>query len=284
MSSEEVPVATDPEAAENVIDAATVDNAAFDREIIAQQERIREEDVLTKPYVGELVAVTTLASEFESASSTLQTKVSLLPSSFQMMRTTRPDGNCFYRGFAFGLAEWLLSAAPLDEVDRVVGVLEGSKDQLLSAGFDEFIDDFWDITMVPLRAIKTARQGGDPYSHDRLLEAFRDPGRTEYIVQYMRFLVSLHLALNADFFQFFIEGSGLSVEEFRRIEVEAVGRDADHVQITALTAYLGVGVKVVYLDQTTTDSGAASEIVIPDSAPPVTTLLYRPGHYDILYE
>merc|ERR1711991_721628 len=169
MSSEEVPVATDPEAAENVIDAATVDNAAFDREIIAQQERIREEDVLTKPYVGELVAVTTLASEFESASSTLQTKVSLLPSSFQMMRTTRPDGNCFYRGFAFGLAEWLLSAAPLDEVDRVVGVLEGSKDQLLSAGFDVFID-----------------------------------------------------------------GSGLSVEEFRRIEVGAVGRDADHVQITAL--------------------------------------------------
>ncbi|KNC51085.1 ubiquitin thioesterase OTUB1 [Thecamonas trahens ATCC 50062] len=195
------------------------------------------------------------------------------------MRTTRPDGNCFYRGFAFGLCEWLMTLAEPEDVTRVVSVFEASKADLLAAGFDEFIDDFWAMTMAPLRAIK-----GGNYSHDDLLACFRDQERTEYIVQFMRFLVSLHLAKNADFFQFFIEGSGLSVDEFRRIEVEAVGRDADHVQITALTAYLDLAVRVVYLDQSTTADGAASEIVIPDGGRPVCTLLYRPGHYDVLYE
>ena len=88
-----------------------------------------------------------------------------------------------------------------------------------------------------------------------------------------------------------------------------MGEESDHVHITALTSALGVGVRVIYLDgrassATSHDFGtqreeggeggeegsstAASPLLRRGgegegaNAPPVV-LLYRPGHYDILY-
>jgi ubiquitin thioesterase protein OTUB1 len=70
-----------------------------------------------------------------------------------------------------------------------------------------------------------------------------------------------------------------------------MGEESDHVHITALSDALGVPVRVVYLDQ----SGDINEKPVSvnnhdfipegmDSAvDPYVILLYRPGHYDILY-
>lgn len=63
----------------------------------------------------------------------------------------------------------------------------------------------------------------------------------------------------------------------------------------ALCGWLGVGVHIEYLDGRPFDSAEGLGVInIPDStsssAPPprdftpVISLLYRPGHYDILYE
>lgn len=80
-----------------------------------------------------------------------------------------------------------------------------------------------------------------------------------------------------------------------------MGEESDHVHIIALSDALGVPVRVVYLDRSSCDSGGVSvnhHDFIPalgDSAnrsgscsntktiDPMITLLYRPGHYDILY-
>lgn len=78
-----------------------------------------------------------------------------------------------------------------------------------------------------------------------------------------------------------------------------MGEESDHVHITALSDALGVPIRVVYLDRSSCDSGGASVnhhdfIPTPGDCPnansgstkttsPFITLLYRPGHYDILY-
>lgn len=52
----------------------------------------------------------------------------------------------------------------------------------------------------------------------------------------------------------------------------------------ALCSALGVAVRVTYIDATPGDG--AHTVHIPDGAPPGTVtldLLYRPGHYDVLY-
>lgn len=92
-----------------------------------------------------------------------------------------------------------------------------------------------------------------------------------------------------------------------------MGEESDHVHITALSDALGVPIRVVYLDRSSCDAGgvsvnhhdfipnppsgdlplAAAAATATATAPggsgnsetikPFMTLLYRPGHYDILY-
>lgn len=77
-----------------------------------------------------------------------------------------------------------------------------------------------------------------------------------------------------------------------------MGEESDHVHITALSDALGVPIRVVYLDRSSCDTGGVSVnhhdfIPVAGDLPnasgsseknnPFITLLYRPGHYDILY-
>lgn len=79
---------------------------------------------------------------------------------------------------------------------------------------------------------------------------------------------------------------------FSREDVEAVDRDADHLSITALTRCLGAGLKVAYVDASTTkpEDGLASvdfiafEADASDDVWDATALCYRPGHYDLIYK
>lgn len=66
-------------------------------------------------------------------------------------------------------------------------------------------------------------------------------------------------------------------------EVEPMYRESDHMHAIALGSALRVGIRVVYLDR-----GEASKTPpthdFPDDCVPSVHLLYRPGHYDVLYE
>ncbi len=57
-------------------------------------------------------------------------------------------------------------------------------------------------------------------------------------------------------------------------------RESDHMHAIALGTVLKVGIRVVYLDR-----GESSPPThdFPDECQPTIHLLYRPGHYDILY-
>lgn len=73
------------------------------------------------------------------------------------------------------------------------------------------------------------------------------------------------------------------MEEFTKLEVEPMGKEADHLQISALAAVLGVGIKIIYMDRGE-DSEELVEHLFPEGEGeyPIV-LLYRPGHYDLIY-
>ena len=73
-----------------------------------------------------------------------------------------------------------------------------------------------------------------------------------------------------------------------------MGEESDHIHITTLSDALGVAIRVVYLDRSSCDSGGVTvnhHDFVPvgtsekqeEASAPFITLLYRPGHYDILY-
>ena len=112
-----------------------------------------------------------------------------------------------------------------------------------------------------------------------------------------RLLTSKQLQLEGEFYQAFMEG-GATVASFCSTEVEPMYKESDHIHIIGetktvakasnfdqlfpgLTAAAGIGVRVVYLDRGEGDSPIHHDF--PEGTTPSLHLLYRPGHYDILY-
>lgn len=94
--------------------------------------------------------------------------------------------------------------------------------------------------------------------------------------------------------------SDLDVDAFCRRYVDPMDEESDHIQIVALTDALRVPLRVVYLDRSgsggpvgdgaTGIAPSTPAVDMHDFAPedtagrePAVHLLYRPGHYDVVY-
>ncbi|KAE8227260.1 hypothetical protein CF319_g287 [Tilletia indica] len=161
-----------------------------------------------------------------------------------------------------------------------------------------------------------------PLDTDSLVLAFNDAETTNSIVVFLRLSLSAWLKLNADKFSVFLfaldsaSGSGEppTMDEFCSQEVEPVGKEADHLQIAALCDFLQVSLDVAYFSRSdpafalpdepgaggANGSNQMQEVDIvefriekdaserlPGAETPrgflhIGTLLFRPGHYDIL--
>jgi len=194
------------------------------------------------------------------------------------MRKTRPDGNCFFRAFGFSLFNSLLAGGS-QEVERIKYVGNKVRDDLGSLGYSFTIDDFHEQFISVLEEIKT---GDIKTPEDLKTLVFNDPNRSDYLVVFLRLMTSCYLQQNSDSFAAFIE-DGLSVPEFCKTEVEPMFKESDHIHIVAIADTMGVGVRINYLDR----GGSVSKVNVhdfPDGVDnPCIHLLYRPGHYDVLY-
>jgi len=76
------------------------------------------------------------------------------------------------------------------------------------------------------------------------------------------------------------------MDHFCQTEVEPIDKESDQIQIMAIVNYLEIPIRIVYLDANTTKT-EADVMQFPedvDQKNVFITLLYRPGHYDILYK
>ncbi|XP_022764141.1 ubiquitin thioesterase otubain-like isoform X4 [Durio zibethinus] len=125
-----------------------------------------------------------------------------------------------------------------------------------------------------------------------------------FMFSYLLFLEQLDIVLqgNEDSIsldELIIKSRDQSISNYVcKSSVEPMGEESDHVDIAALSDALGVPIRVVYLDRSFCDKGgvcvnhhdfvptfgdhsnASSHSTEPIK--PFITLLYRPGHYDIL--
>lgn len=264
-----------------------------DDEIMAQHHAIQAQEAGKIPFVGDKEPLSALAVEYELGNPIFRTKIEKLGETYEAIRRTRGDGNCFFRAFMFSYFESLLGSSNKTEADRAKDSVEKCKQTLLDLGHSEFT--FEDFLASFTDQLDSVRDGS--LSMDKLVENSRDQSVSDSVVMFFRFITSGEVRKREEFFEPFILGtSGMTVQQFCRTSVEPMGEESDHVHIIALSDALGVPVRIVYLDSSVGDGGKNVEVNSHDFTPsqppvlegekatPLAVLLYRPGHYDILYE
>ncbi|KAK9865354.1 hypothetical protein WJX84_003445 [Apatococcus fuscideae] len=251
-----------------------------DEQILAQENQIKAEEAQRHSLIGGIEPLSALAKEYEAGSSVFVNKIKTVEASYRAIRRARGDGNCFFRSFVFAYMEQLVNLQDLPERNRVVTCIRQWEKKLVEAGFEQLVfEDPQMIIIDQLNSLGTL----DPLKVSVLESNMLDAELANQVVMYFRMLTSAAIQLRADFFAPFIMGmtdEGLTVEQFRRRCVEPMGEESDHVHIVALTDALQVPVRVVYLDRSLNvmAATATAKPLIPR-----VHLLYRPGHYDILY-
>ncbi|KAI4383635.1 hypothetical protein MLD38_009447 [Melastoma candidum] len=264
-----------------------------DDDILDQRTRINAMEAEKMPFVGEKASLSYLAEEYQSGSPILLQKIKILEEKYAAMRRTRGDGNCFFRAFMFSYLEHILETQDRAEVDRIKSNIEECRKTLQSLGYVDFtFEDFFSLFLEQLDGVL---QGDEtPISPQELLHRSHDPSVSDYVVMFFRFVTSAEIRKRKDFFEPFIMGlANTTVEQFCKSSVEPMGEESDHVHIIAVSDALGVPIRVVYLDRSSCDNGNVSinhhdffPIASSSSSEhpcPFINLLYRPGHYDILY-
>mmetsp|Transcript_22266 Transcript_22266/g.51427 ORF Transcript_22266/g.51427 Transcript_22266/m.51427 type:complete len:230 (-) Transcript_22266:24-713(-) len=204
-------------------------------------------------------------------------KIDGLGRRFAAIRRTRPDGNCFYRAYLYGIFEAIVGkAAPLTEF---AARAKASLDFCLGAGYERVaLEDFHEEFVSCIERL--AAEGASASTVDEVVAECDG-----FLICWARCLTSAYLKIHAEEYVAFLS-SHSSIAEFCAQEVDPMQKDADHLQIVALSSYFGVPVCVVYLDRS--DGDKAAEHVFQEGGKsdcPFETvhLLYRPGHYDLIY-
>lgn len=178
------------------------------------------------------------------------------------------------------------------------------------AGYEKIIyEDFWEPFQNILKSISEGRMK----KIEELLVAFNDQETCANIIIFLRLLTSAYLKHHEDDFAPFLlsfeedyerfPAGAPSLIEFCQFYVEAVDKDADHLSITALTRCLKVDLSIAYLDLSAGQFGHVNQTGSDDlELLPVdfhrfetqdvegkdlwtdVALLYRPGHYDLIYQ
>ncbi|KAF5332050.1 hypothetical protein D9758_016562 [Tetrapyrgos nigripes] len=263
------------------------------------QSLLNEATDVSRPLIDSLVPISHLRKEYENGSKAFVDQIDWLTEhGYTHIRRARGDGDCFYRALSFAYVE---KYPDLTHLSTTPNLLE-------SVGFQRLVfEDFYEVLEDLIKRV----QAEPEEMREVLMEsAFQNPEVSNSIVMYMRLLTSSHLRSHAPSYEPFLfhpeTGLQLDVREFCEGWVEATGREADHVQITALSRALLIDVDVAYLDGRVRSSEEKVEFVKlrpredPEFAPPATTteatettiktptepivLLYRPGHYDILVQ
>ncbi|CDO70422.1 hypothetical protein BN946_scf184999.g63 [Trametes cinnabarina] len=246
----------------------------------------------TRPLIGALEPMATLRAEYENGSQSFVKQIDwLMDQGWIGIRRTRGDGDCFYRSLAFAYIEQILNATePQLAALKALSILDQMPSQLKAVGFQELVfEDFHDAFADLIKAVVEPRVDGRLLTISSLLKAFNEPETSNSVVMYLRLLASAHIKGNPDSYAGFLlhpeTAESMDPESFCNNFVEAFGKEADHVQINALSSMLKVNINVAYLDGHD-PNGRVSYVKFQDAAEDPDTepvnLLYRPGHYDIL--
>ena len=275
-------------------------------QIEAIDQEVRENQDLT----SELFGISKLSNDFSVGSADTSSNVGFrqgcdyLATQYKSFRAVRGDGNCYYRAFLFALVEDLSKTTTSTiEFNRISQYVGASIEDVIKCGYDRFTIDMFHEEMVDLLssvAKEREQQGTASQSsiskslYDRLNE---ENGTSDYCVWFLRVITAAYLKSDPSrFIHFLDDPSYIDVATYCSKEIEPMGKECSMVGVLALAEAFGINVHIEYMDGRPLDGTSAGTKRLvkhsfglthdgdPSDSTLSITLLYRPGHYDILYK
>ncbi|OOF98616.1 hypothetical protein ASPCADRAFT_204386 [Aspergillus carbonarius ITEM 5010] len=236
------------------------------------------------PAVSTKQSSSAIAMEYANADPAFATKTSSLAITHPLTRTMKGDGNCGWRAVAFGYFENLFNLQNLLQVHRELNRIKALNLLLDQTGQQEHLYEiFVDATEEVFNQISGAIQSGirdDSF----LVNAFNDDYNANAILTHFRLLTSAWMKINPHRYQAFLS---MPLDQYCAARIDTVRTEIDEVGLQALVDGViedsGFAVEIMYLDRS--EGEAVTPHLLTPARPIAGTicLLYRPGHYDLLY-
>jgi len=245
---------------------------------------------ITGPLVGERQSSAAITAEYANADPVYRTKTAALPDKYAYFRTCRGDGQCGWRAIAFTYYEALLREANIAKFDTEEARLMSMANLFNMAGLPtEMIMDFAEDVFGLMQKLAQTLRSGEGNADDVLLQTFNDEAESMSIITFFKFLASAWIQTHPNDFAGFVHGD---LKSYCGNNIEPTASEIDYVAVAALAAALikptGFGFEIMYLDRSAGEEANVTPFVQTTEQnglwQPTIRLLYRPGHYDILYK
>ncbi|KFY38445.1 hypothetical protein V494_04361 [Pseudogymnoascus sp. VKM F-4513 (FW-928)] len=252
---------------------------------------------LKGPLVGPKKSSHAITEEYAKADPVYVAKTAKLPQTYSHYRPVLGDGNCGWRAIGYSYFETLQKLGSKDQLEEEIARMMSLTSFIETwCGYQEWLfEDMREEVLSLLRDLAATIHVAPPSDADSIiLQRFNDDEVSNAIIYYFRLLASAWLKANAVTYRDFIP-DGLGVDNYSKNMIEPAKTEIEHLGMTLLIDVLmkpvGIAVEIVYLDRSEgTDVNshiiqAEDESGTPIHAgAPIVHLLYRPGHYDILYK
>lgn len=273
------------------------DERPSDEAIVQHMERVRAhaQQANEQTPIGLLERIDeTLAHELDGGAMQGLHK-QLIDTGYTHMRRSLNDGSCFYRAFVFALLEQLAGGSGKTQGERasactmLLRSLESQKAQLSKCGFESIV--YEDGMALLQNRITGIRDGNASVQslEDHFCVAEEDKlNEVAHMLMVLRLVVSAEMRSKAGMYEPFLmldDSSATDVHSFCSKFVEPMSEEADSAAIVALVNALNVKLTIMYMAPGTLTPSTFEPSNDNKSVPHVQpTLLYRPGHYDVLQQ
>lgn len=240
---------------------------------------------LPGPLIGDRLPIDVLVTEYAQADATFVVKTTGLAATHTSYRAVKGDGQCGWRATVFSYYEILLTSRDIGLVEAEKIRFQSFQDMMKMVGIDyDIIVDMFDYTWELFDKIANAIRN-NIWDDNVILEEMNDSVKSDSIVYHFKMVTSAFMQLRAEDYEPFLE---MSVAEYRVARIDPTNQEIDQIGLQVLTDAVinaaGFALEVLYLDRSMGEEVTPHQFVHPSNGKPTIRLLYRPGHYDIIYK
>jgi len=242
-----------------------------------RNEAARLESMSDGPLIEEITPLDQLRAEYINNDNKLFVKqIDYLWRQGYQIRKTKGDGSCFYRSMAFAYVERLLEHP--ERVGQSLDTLEALLRQIVSNNLYPDAREYYEPLQSLIESIEPYCATGRPLTPELLLRKFQSED-SNWIVFFFRLITSARICEDQSLWGFL---DGQSPSDFCQAQVLLPGVEADHIQAEALCRALNVKTQIANLDGEFHAGDPIAFTLLGKGNESAITLLFRPGHYDIL--